>query len=37
MKEEQPQVCLSKTKASWQPVKAACVESTNGPFQPIEH
>lgn len=29
---------LSNTKASWQPIKAACVEeSANGPFKFIEH
>lgn len=27
-------MCLSKTKGSWQPIKAACVEeSANGPFK----
>lgn len=31
-------MCLSKTKASWQPIKAACVEkSANGPFKLTEH
>lgn len=31
-------MCLSKTKASWQPIKAACVEeSANGPFKLNEY
>lgn len=31
-------MCLSKTKVSWQPIKAACVEeSANRPFKFIEY